>query len=482
MNATRLSATIVSVCILSGCTQQLGPGTGEIRPGHSQSMSYARALIEQGGVPAAADIAIEGLFAEYELSPDGSNCDSALCARSAFAIAPDLSTGELAYWAHVGMDKRIGFERPPLDLVVAIDKSASMMTDMSETNEAVIRLIGQLRADDRLAIITFDSNVTVIKEFGHVDDLAALQARVADIRAGGLWDLDHGMSAAYRILRDRRSASDRLQRVMVFSCGHPTLSETSDDLFSQLMHVGALEGIGLSFFGVLLEHDPQVAQKVAREMGGVYRALEDFDRLGQLFQDEFDAMVTPVAYAWHMSFTAGRDFEIARVFGVPEPTTQASVYEMQAATAFSGDRDRVMVVRLDYIGAAPEAPGASDVGTLNLSFVPEMALGFDVAEEQSLTVFTPTSQPADDMDELVAGANVEMYFDSLRTRKAIALANLGERLHAACAAYHRGAVDDAIAMLRELATYISFEADTLSDHALAAEVQIIQTLIVNMSS
>ena len=296
MHGTRFSAILTSSVLAFslvsvGCTDYqtggayLEPGVDPgvpggnygVTPGGAQDIGYARDLIAQGGVPLAADIAIEGLLSEHDIAPLGPACDSPMCARPALARGLDLATGTMAYWLHLGMTSglsRTEFIRPPLDVVVAIDKSSSMSIDMAETNEAVTRLIDNLREDDRLAILSFDSDVQTIKEFGPVGDRNALKAEVEAIVAGGSWDIERATGAAYDILGQQASSDERLRRVMLFSCGYPALSTDGRDPFSMQVRNGALEGVGMSFFGVLLGYDSQLADLLGAQMGGAFYYLE----------------------------------------------------------------------------------------------------------------------------------------------------------------------------------------------------------------
>lgn len=491
MDHTRITVrlsllSLVTTLWLAGCGESRIVGTGvgyQTEPGFGamgsdfaastegvQNLDHTRELIARGGIPTADDIAIEGLFREHDLEAPGASCDSLLCARPALARARDLATGEMAYWLHLGIASGLSstdFVRPPLDLVVVIDKSGSMVVDMDETNEAVTRLLDHLRPDDRLAIIAFDDQVETIKQFGPLGDREALAERVRAIRAAGGWDADQALSLAYGTLEDQSGSSERLRRVMLLSCGIPELASDGRDPFSMRVKNGALQGIGMSFFGILLDYHPQLAALLHGSMGGAFYALPSFDRIVHVFDDDFDAMVTPMAYDLDLSFATSADFELVRLFGVPGAGDLGASYRVDLATAFSGWRQGAVVVRLDAVGDRPVAEMES-VGSVALSYLPEPALGWTAAVEENAEVPVPKTQDS------------ESYFTTDSARKAVALANLGQALQSACAAYHEDDVSGAIATLEELMAYLSTEAQALDDLALGAEVELVAQLVDNM--
>src|SRR5687768_3271454 len=174
-------------------------GTG-FDPGGAQDIGAAREIIANGGVPQGDMITVEGLFSEHDVPAVGPPCTSPLCLRPGVGVAPSLETGRLERWVHVGMTSGIDlstWRRPPVDLVIAIDKSSSMTIDMTETTEAAARLVGHLREDDRVAVLAFDGSVHVLHELGGVANKAGLQSQIRGLDANGSWDIDMALDASY---------------------------------------------------------------------------------------------------------------------------------------------------------------------------------------------------------------------------------------------------------------------------------------------
>ncbi len=446
-------ARLVVACALSTLVACTGEGMREYNQGS------ARDVIERGGVPSADSITVEVFLAGHDLPASGPPCDALMCARPALAVAPNLATGHTEYWVHVGMASGLAtreFERPPLDMVVLIDKSATMSVAMDQTNSAVVGLIDQLRPDDRLAVLAFDHQVHELQPLTDVNDTSQLSAQVRALRAGGGWDLHTATARAYEMLVAGRKPN-RMSRVVLLSGSDPTIDSEHRDRLSQLVLDHARQGIGLSFFGVLLGHDSRVAELLDYALGGAYANVPELARVAHIFDGDIDGMFTPVAYDLSLSFAGAGQFELAAIYG-PNGS-------LDAATTFLGSRHGTFVANLL---PPPAAVASRNVGKVGLSYVPEPSLGWSDVVSQQLDISIP-----DDM----AG---RQYFESDGVRKAVAIVNLAQQLKTSCAAFHTGDRVRARDLLLDLRGYVAAEADALDDPAVSAELALLDKLMNNM--
>jgi Ca-activated chloride channel family protein len=460
---------------LLGCLALLGcdgyegyyegpPGGYGATPGGAQDIRYARSLIESGQVPPADSITVEGLLSEHDLPTEGEPCPSLLCARPAVAVAPSLETGTNAVWLQLGMTSGIqDFHRPPIDLALVIDRSSSMGGDLAQTYEAASRLIAQLRDDDRLAVVTFNDSASVLAPLGPIGDRTALLASLTSIGPSGGANLMDGLRAGYAQVRSVPESTDRLRRVIVLSCGYPTVGDTSETSFITLVRDGGAERIGLTFVGVLLSYDYALAQSLGEERGGNSYYTDSLPAIEQVFDTELDFMLTPLAYDLRIGLALSDGYEVDRVFGIPGDATGAPRTELDVATAFISNRRGAIVVRLRPV---PDHDTQA-LGTVNLSYVPEPAHGWTDAAAEQLPVTVDTS----------AG----VVYGSTGVHKAVALVNEAERMRTACERYHSGAPEEALAIVTELADYLRAEAEALNDDGLRTEVALVEALAAAMS-
>jgi Ca-activated chloride channel family protein len=470
-----LAACLLTACGADGLSTAVEPGTGVdnvstpsfnngnlgATPGGAQDIEYARTLIEQGQIPPADSITVEGLLSQHDLPVTGEECEDLLCIRPGLGFAPNLETGEMEAWIQLGMVsgfKASEFERPPLDAVVVVDKSSAMSVDMDETNDAVTDIIDRLRRDDRIAIVTFDGSAKTLQEATpmtevNVDDL---KRRVRDVRAGGRSNLMEGLQRGYQIARGMGSGSDRMARVFVLSCGYPDTGSTDAGSFVDLVKKGADDGIGMSFFGVLLSFDHRLAERLSNERGGNYYYMGSLEQTRTIVEEEFDYAVTPLAY--DLRFKLGIDtanYELAEVYGIPgEPGASEAAFDVK--TAFISKRKGAMVARLE-----PKSDTLpKSVANVSFSYQPEPAHGW--------------SDPVSDSSDVAHDGDVESsQFDGPGVRKTVALVNMAEQMK------HAIETGD-VQSLHDLRDYLETEANELNDPELLGEVELVEKLIALM--
>jgi Ca-activated chloride channel family protein len=456
------------------------PGTAGgnigVTPGGAKDIGYARELIRTGKVPDPSAITVEGLLSEHDIPVEGGACQGLLCSRPALGVARFLASKKLEHFVQVGFlsgFERDTFRRPPIDILVLIDHSGAMASDQRETNAAVVSLIGKMREDDRLGVMIFNDSVQTLAPIGPVTDPAALKAKVAAVQPTGGANIVPAMEAAYRALDAIPSSPTRMRRLMIFSCGYPSVANSPQDPVSQLVLGNAQKRIGLSFFGVLLGWDAALAKLLGQARGGAYYYLQDLTKIERVFDADFDLMVTPILYDLKLAVDPGASFEVVKLYGMPgdDPpaagmTVKPDPGQGQTGGAFLSSRKGAIVAHLRVKEGASRA-GA--VGTVTLKYEPEPALGFGDS---------PIEQRAEIAD--VATPNETGAFQGTGVRKAVALVNQATRMKAACEAYQKNDKETARTILAELRDYLEAEAKALDDPGLRDEVKLVAALLANV--
>ncbi len=439
-------------------------GGGELgaTPGGAQDIGYARQLIAQGQVPTADAFLVEGLLSQHDLPVEGEPCESLLCVRPAVGVANDLDTGAPSYWVHIGMTTGVDvadFQRPPMDAVVIIDRSSSMSIDMVETNAAVEAFIDHMTPRDRLAILAVNDSIETVHPLRAVADKAALQAEVRTLHAAGAWELEPGMEEALHLLAPVADQA-RMRRIIVLSCGMP--SAHPDARFTRLVEQGAASDIGLSFYGVLQGYDATLAGLLGRTAGGVFGYLSSLEDVVQVFDQDFEYMVTPVAYDLDFRVAPATGFEIESLFGLPGEVDAQGRPGFSVATAFFSRRKGAIVARLVKTGTHD-----GDLGVASLRYRPNTALGFTETAPQEARM-------------ALAGTGAEARFDGRGVRKAVALVTLVEQVTQALESWHGGAHVPARRRMERLVEHLEAEAAALEDEGIADEAALMARLRNNM--
>ena len=103
--------------------------------------------------------------------------------------------------ALTGLTPRVN-RRAPVNVAIVLDRSGSMSgTKIEEAKRAALMAIGQLRDDDIVSIVTYQSTVDVLVPATKLYDRDAIRDAIRSIRAGGKTALFAGVSKGARELK-----------------------------------------------------------------------------------------------------------------------------------------------------------------------------------------------------------------------------------------------------------------------------------------
>lgn len=440
--------TTVLVAAVIGC----GGGDFGATQGGVQDMGLARALIAEGRVPPAAAFVVEGMFSEHELGLEGAPCATDLCVRAATGVAPGLD-GETAGWIQLGLSspfKPETYQAPPLSVVAAVDVSGSMGWDYGkrETPAAIAiatlrSIAARLRPEDRIAVITYGSNVVTKLELTPGDDRPAIDAAIDRIGGGGSTNMEAGMRRAFAIAG---AATTPDVRVMVFTDVQPNVGATSASEFERMAAGAAEDGVGLTVFGCGYGLDPERLLAMSHLRGGNAFNLFDLEDVDELMADDWPYLASPIAYDLELGFDGG---EPRALFGFPADA--AGEVGLEIATVFLSRRKGALLVQ------TAEAIDA----TVELRY--RDRAGVDHAE--SLAVSSA------DRELDARGHWAEQSAVAKTTALAVAVTGMAE-----AARLYPGDRAAALEQASRVADRLAADAETLGDPALVPEVELARAL------
>ncbi len=142
---------------------------------------------------------------------------------------------------------------PRLTIAYLVDRSGSMgassdgvFTNLQVAQRAITLSIDFLQPTDRAAVITFDSNGTLVAPFQPVADRAGLQRLVNTLRPGGGTDILAGLRTASRFIVDEPSERKHLILITDGGAGSDGLVELVERLNTDFGVTTSVIAIGLS--------------------------------------------------------------------------------------------------------------------------------------------------------------------------------------------------------------------------------------------
>ena len=154
--------------------------------------------------------------------------------------------------------------RDPLHLALVLDRSGSMAgAPLQEAKHCACHIVDQLGADDRAAIVAFDSEVELLAPLTAGSQKAALRAAIDGIGEAGCTDLHGGWRAGADELAGKLAAAG-IHRVVLLSDGCANEGETALEVISGQCRDLARAGVSTSTYGLGNEFNEDLMLAMAR--------------------------------------------------------------------------------------------------------------------------------------------------------------------------------------------------------------------------
>lgn len=337
---TGLAAIAVSGCGAGGADAS-GGGGGNVGTSGAQDVGLFRQLLAEGYIPGEETLDPNGFFSEHYTQLPPPECGETICLQPMLAVHHDWVRGHYQAALQIGFNTTIDpstLERPPLDVIVAIDTSGSMAGDkLAYAQDGLDLLIDELHPEDRLGLVAYSSEVTVITELHSVQDATALHDAVGELIAQGSTNFHDGLQTALQM--SANAATDgRESRVIMLSDGNPTTGIIHTDQILEMADAYIADGIGVTTIGMGLDFNIELMKGLAEKGAGTFYFLEDPSAITEVFTQELDYFVTPIAYDVNVEVRSGAGYTLGEVVGTSFWTTESYGGELSIPTLFLASR------------------------------------------------------------------------------------------------------------------------------------------------
>jgi Ca-activated chloride channel family protein len=318
---------LVSACAASGSdsagtTTGSGSGSGSgggVSFGGQQDIGELRGILESGGVPGADTLDANGFFNEHYNEPPATGCTDVLCLTPGVSVGRDWLTGNHQATLQIAVNTNVDpttITRKPLNLVVVVDHSGSMWDDqrLEKVKAGLHQLVDNLAEGDRLALVQFDDRVDVLAPFSDTINKDQLHTLITNLTPRGATNIYEGLATGFQLAKGALS-NDRQNRVIFLSDGMATAGNTSTPAIIQMTDGFVEQGIGLTTIGVGLSFDVKLMRGLAEHGAGNFYFLEDAAAATEVFDQELDYFVTPLALGVHLEATSGGGWTFGEVVG-----------------------------------------------------------------------------------------------------------------------------------------------------------------------
>lgn len=295
-----------------------GPGSTGISQAGAQDFGLFRQILEAGKIPGPDTLDDLGFFAEHKLDYPLPSCGNDVCMHGLLGIMGNMITGSSCTLMQIGMNSPIdvnNLQRPPLHLVLAVDTSGSMAGPaMDYVKEGLSAMIPALKPADKVSLIKYSSNAEVVLDYVNASDTATLDGAFKGLYAAGSTNLYDGLFQAFSIA-DKHFMPGTQNRVIYLSDGVATAGVQNDTKLVSLAESYAKKGIGVTTIGVGKDFDVEVMRSLGEVGAGNFYFLEDPKAVVEVFTDEVNTFLVPVALDVKFDVTVGGGYAVRGVYG-----------------------------------------------------------------------------------------------------------------------------------------------------------------------
>jgi len=339
----------VLVLVWAGCggeqadgSQSPGGGSGNVSFGGQQDIGEFRGILESGGIPGPETLDANGFFNEHYAAPPAVSCTSPICLTPGVAVGRDWLIGNHQATLQIAVSTNIDpatLTRKPLNLVVVVDRSGSMVQDqrLEKVKAGLKTLVTNLQDTDRLALVQFDDVVDTLVPFGDGLNRTMLLQAIDNLTPRGATNIYGGLEQGFELSKEAFS-TERQNRVIFLSDGLATAGNTVTDSIISMSDGFIERGIGLTTIGVGLDFDVHLMRGLAEHGAGNFYFLEDAAAASEVFTDELDYFVQPLALDVRIEATAGGGWLMGEQLGSSLWSGSTSTGSMKVPAVFVSSR------------------------------------------------------------------------------------------------------------------------------------------------
>ena len=204
----------------------------------------------------------------------------------------------------------------PLNLVFVIDKSGSMADSdkMSRVKEGLRTMVGKLRPDDIVSIVTFDTTAQVLypsRPIGNADGLRhAIDCLVPD----GSTNLHSGLMLGYSEAK-KHFRTGATNRVILLTDGIANTGVVEPGRIASESSEFNGQGIDLSTIGVGLDLNNDLLRTLASSGRGLYHFISDYKDINKVFVNEVQSLISSVAKNVQVRIEYSPGLQLEKIYG-----------------------------------------------------------------------------------------------------------------------------------------------------------------------
>lgn len=243
-----------------------------------------------------------------------------------------------------------GQSRPPLNIALVIDRSGSMSGEKIEhARDAARKLVDVLSPQDRLAIVSYGSDVTI--DFASrqvtVENRPHMLSAIDGITVSGGTNLSGGYERALQEVK-RWKDDNSINRVLLMSDGNANIGVTYLPDLERMARQGLTDGVSLTSVGVGLDYNEDLMTRMANEGAGNYHFIDNFNKIAGVLEQELQGLSTTVARNTSVMISLAPGVKLQNLYGYPFRQNGQTV--MIPLAEFYSEQSKNILIKLSVPG------------------------------------------------------------------------------------------------------------------------------------
>ena len=265
--------------------------------------------------------------------------------------------------------------RQSVHIIMLVDTSGSMEDNgkLESVKKSLRFMLSLLSSEDRLSLITFDNDATLIlnKVVPDAANLDATLYKINMLHVDGSTNMSAGLLEARSVIESVDSG--RKQGIILLTDGHANVGSSTPDAIVSIIQRILTDNrdVSISTTGYGSDHNADLLMQVAREGGGAYNVVSNLEDVASTFGDILGGLVSVSAQRVQVKFPAAYSVKTSYPMLVNgEGVTVVNVGDVYAETE---------ITILFQVSGSPEAVEVlgTNMMTLNpihTTLIPQMVL------------------------------------------------------------------------------------------------------------
>ena len=269
---------------------------GGCAAGVDTSKAYSRSVIQSGGIVQEDELRVAEYLNYYEQKfPEPVDTAVGLDTRVGNWQVP---LGESDAWVQIGLQAKSAKpeEIAPLNLALVIDGSGSMEAPdkMPYVKRSLRVFIQSLAANDRVALVRYDDEATVIVPSREVGDGKWIDQAIGELEPHGSTNLHAGLMAGLQEVSAHYDPR-RNNTVIILSDGIANVGIDDPAQIGAAAKTYTDRGIQLSTIGLGSDFNDTLLSELAKQGQGAYHFIDSGEEMDKVFRRDSLGLVAKVA-------------------------------------------------------------------------------------------------------------------------------------------------------------------------------------------